>query len=108
MSMLRTVWRGPREVNAKVTNRTDYNQDMPPAPAPTGIIDGAVWGDGEWGAAEWGAAGYEKRVYQQWKNAYGGGEVHSPLVQVGSGSNAPLDGELIRIDALFTTGDVVV
>jgi hypothetical protein len=108
VSMLRAVWRGPYPVDDKVTNRSDYDDSIPSAPSAAAVSGESVWGDGVWGTSVWATAETEKRVYQQWRVAYGGGEVHSPLTQVSSGSNAPLDAELIRLDATFTTGDVVI
>jgi hypothetical protein len=108
VSMLRAVWRGPYPVHEKITNRTDYNDTVPPSPSAVSISSNSVWGDAVWGEGEWASSGLEKRVYQQWRVAYGGGEVHAPMVQITSGSNAPLDAELIRVDATFTGGDVVV
>ncbi|MGN6535210.1 MAG: hypothetical protein ACTHKQ_05695 [Mesorhizobium sp.] len=108
VSMLRAVWRGPYPITEKITDRADYDYSIPPAPSASSVSDSSVWGDAVWGQSEWGSVGIEKNVYQQWRVAYGGGEVHSPLIQLTSGSNAALDGELIRVDATFTTGDVVI
>lgn len=108
VSMFRAVWRGPYPIKGKLTDKTDYDQTISPAPSAYPVTGDGVWGEAVWGEAEWGTAGTEKRVFQQWKNAYGGGEVHSPLVQLSSGSSAPLDAELIRVDVTFTVGDVVI
>jgi hypothetical protein len=107
-SMMRPVWRGPYPVKDKVTDKTDYDDSVPPSPSAINVSGESTWGDGVWGTSTWASSGVEKRVYQQWRVVYGGGEVHSPMVQITSGSNAPLDAELIRVDATFTGGDVVV
>lgn len=107
-SMLRDVWRGPYPFISKITNRVDYDETVPPAPSAVNITLASIWGDAVWGESEWGSSGLMREIKQQWKVSYGGGEVHSPLVQVTSASNAPLDAELIRIDAIFTTGHVVL
>lgn len=108
VSMLRAVFRGPNPVRAKVVDRSDYDVTIPPAPPASPVSSSSTWGDAEWGSSDWAKAGIERRVFQQWKSAYGGGEVHAPLVMVTSGANVPLDDELIRIDGVFTPGEVVV
>lgn len=108
ISMLRAVWRGPYPVDEKITVKSDYDETVPASPSAVAVPAGSIWGTAEWGDAKWVAAGVEKSVYQQWRVSYGGGEVHSPMVQLTSGSNAPLDAELIRVDAMFTTGDPVM
>lgn len=107
-SMLRAVFRGPNPVREKITARADYAISIPFAPASSPVSSGSTWGDAVWGDSNWATAGQEKHIYQQWRAAYAGGEVHSAIVQVTSGANAPLDVELIRVDATFTPGEVVV
>jgi hypothetical protein len=108
VSMLRAVFRGPNPVKEKLTARSDYNISLPTAPASSPVSGNSTWGDATWGDSEWASAGQEKHIQQQWKAAYAGGEVHSAILQVTSGANIPLDTELIRIDATFTSGEVVV
>lgn len=107
VSMLRPVWRGPYRIRDKVTSRTDYDDSIPPAPNAIVPPGESIWGDGVWGSSTWSSSLVEKRIQQDWHVARGGGEVHSAIVQVTSGANAPIDPELIRIDALFTSGAVV-
>lgn len=111
-TMLRAVWRGPYPVTEQISNRTDYDMTMPASPPVQSVSGGSIWGDptAVWGDpnTRWSSPGVEKRVFQQWRVAYGGGEVHAPLVQVTSGSAAPLDAELVRVDAVYTGGEPVV
>jgi hypothetical protein len=108
VSMLRAVFRGPNTVKEKITARADYNITIPAAPAASPISGSSTWGDAIWGDSDWASAGQEKHIQQMWKAAYAGGEVHSAVLQITSGANAPLDVELIRIDATFAPGEIVV
>lgn len=107
-SSLRAVLRGPRKVNESVRSLTDYLITIPAPPAAVSVDTDSVWGGAKWGQAKWGGGQVEKKVYQQWRTAFGAGEVHSAVLQVTSGSIVPLDVELIRIDAAFTGGNVIV
>jgi hypothetical protein len=108
VSMLRAVFRGPNKPREKVVDRSDYDASIPTSPASSPVSSSSTWGDAVWGESQWAKAGIERLVFQQWRAAYGGGEVHAPLVMVTSGANVPLDDELIRVDATFTGGELVV
>lgn len=108
LSMLRAVFRGPNTVDEKVEGRTDYDTTISAPPPATQVIGGATWGDATWGESVWADPGSQKNIFQRWQSAFGGGEVVSPLLQITSGANVPLDAELIRIDGTFTPGEVVV
>lgn len=107
-SMLRAVFRSPNAVKEKIVVRTDYNDSIPPVPSATPIPIGSTWGDAVWGESAWSAPNSQKNIYQFWRAEYGGGEVHAPLIQITSGANVPVDAELIRVDGIFTSGEVVV
>lgn len=108
VSLLRAVLRGAYPVVEKVSVQSDYQLRVPAAPNAAVVQDQGLWGTADWGESEWGASTTIKNVYQYWQSAFGSGEVLSPSVQITSGSIAPLDVELIRIDATFTSGEIVV
>lgn len=107
-SMMRAVFRGPYEVREKIVDRVDFDTSFPSPPSASQVTsDDAVWGDAEWGDAEWASSGTDRSTFQRWRAVHGGGEVHAPLVMVTSGSNVPADVELVRVDATFTSGEMV-
>lgn len=108
VSLLRPVIRCSRKVMEQTTSLTDYNLRIPAPPPGTVIDTHSVWGGAKWGESKWGGANAEKFIIQNWRAAFGDGEVHSAALQITSGSIAPLDAELIRIDATFTSGGIVV
>jgi hypothetical protein len=84
----------------------DYNVGKPPAPDATTGVNGSAWGIGRWGEATWGASP-EKKTYQTWQSVGGSGYSVSPLVQITSGSVAPVEVEIVRIEMTYEAGDVV-
>lgn len=107
VGQVRAVLRGPNPVNEKVSIQSDYRIALPAPPSASLVSSPSAWGDAVWGSFEWGDANVVRQVQQRWKAAAGGGEVHAPALQIVSGSNAPLDAELVRFDAVFTSGEVV-
>jgi hypothetical protein len=106
--MLRPVFRGPNTVVYQINVLSDFYLDMPTPPQAPSVIGASVWGEAVWGVDEWSAGDTERVITQNWINSFGWGEVHSPVIQITSGSVLPMDAELIRIDAVFTSGDMVV
>jgi len=108
VSMLRAVVRSPFPVRERLSVQSDYTLNIPPPPDAPAVDAGDVWGSAVWGSAQWGEPREGKNVYQIWRSAFGDGEVHAPCIQITSGDLTPLDAELVRIDATFTSGEVVV
>lgn len=108
VSLLRAVIRGQYPVIEKMSVQSDYQLRIPSAPNAGEVQDQGLWGTAAWGFSEWGATTTVKNVYQYWQSAFGTGEVLAPCIQITSGSLAPLDAELVRIDATFTSGEIVV
>jgi len=107
VSMLRAVLRGPYAVNDKLSVQSDYSIRIPAPPSAAAVQGQGLWGGADWGTDNWAQAGTDREVYQRWRSAFGSGEVHAPCLQITSGAIAPLDAELIRLDATFTLGEIV-
>lgn len=105
---LRAVMRGPNPVDVSATVQSEYDINIPAAPSASAVPGVSVWGDAEWGLDVWASSETTKYIYQDWVSAFGAGEVHAPCIQTTSGSIGPLDAELIRVDAVFTQGQIVV
>lgn len=108
MSMSRAVFRGPNPVREKITDQTDYQINLPSAPSASPVVLASTWDNAVWDVDAWADPTSAKNMYQRWRPVTGAGEVHAPAVQLTSGADVPLDAELIRIDATFTVGDVLV
>lgn len=105
--LARAVVRATTTVNDQVQWHSDFNLNLNAAPSST-VIAGApsIWGAGEWGQSVWGADSPQV-ISQNWRSVAGLGYACAVSFQVTSGSVAPLDAELIRIDATFETAEVV-
>lgn len=104
--MGRAVCRGTTRLTYSLTFKSDFNTNMssvPNAPSPAG---GSAWGVGIWGEAVWGS-GTESVLTQEWKSVGGTGYAVSMAYQITSGSIVPLDAEIIRLDMMFTMGEMV-
>lgn len=103
----RAIVRASTTVNDALSWQSDYNLTLPAAPNAT-ALGGAlsIWGVGEWGVSVWGAA-LPQVISDDWRSIGGLGYACSVSFQVTSGEIAPLDAELIRIDAMFDTAEAV-
>lgn len=104
--LARVVGLSPLEVDVAVSMQTDYHVDLPPPPDAASIPVGNEWGNAIWGTSTWGTA-REMLPRQEWVSAAGSGYALSPAFQITSGSAVPIDYELIRIEAMYQTADVV-
>lgn len=103
----RVVARASSLINDQVEWHSDYNLNLSAAPTATQIsADASVWGAGEWGASVWGAEA-PQIINQEWRSLGGIGYAGSVSFQVTSGAIQPLDVEVIRLEALYTTAEVV-
>lgn len=105
--MIRPVFRGPHQVVYQASILTDFDMTVPTAPQASAVSSFSTWGTAVWGVDEWASSDTEKIVTQHWVNVFGLGEVHAPVIQITSGGATPIDAELIRVDAVFTSGDMV-
>lgn len=102
----RAITRSSTEVNGKLSLLTDYNENLPtnpssPAQISTSNWDQAIWGAGKWGDVE------PSFVTQEWRSLGGMGYAFAPCYQVTSGSPAPIDVELVSIETLHSTAEMV-
>lgn len=102
----RATVRAAATINAALTARFDF--DVSPLPPPDAVVvtGGAVWGAAIWGQATWGAASPEV-VSANWQSLGGIGSVSALELMISSGTTAPLDAEIIRLDMTYSTAEVV-
>jgi hypothetical protein len=102
----RGVTRSKWPINYTLRFQSDFNMNAGSAPTAPAVISENSWGTGVWGTAVWGALSPDI-VTQGWKSLGGAGYSASLSYQVTSGSAAPLDVEIIRLEVTFTTAEVV-
>lgn len=102
----RGVSRANGRMHQRVTMKVDYDYSTPPAPDATIGTGDAIWGIGKWGSSVWSQQTPEF-INQDWQSAGGAGYALSLAYQVSSGSVAPLDDELIRLELTVTTAELV-
>lgn len=98
--------RGSNSVNAQISAYRDYVVSLPAAPDAAVISTDSVWGGATWGTSSWGGA-KEKKTQVVKSSVSASGYAIAPGVQVTSGSIVPLDNELIRLELIYTTGELV-
>lgn len=106
--LARAVLRSNSEIISQISMQYDYVVDLPPAPNAQVSNSGSVWGDAEWGSdtAVWGGSS-TAIIQQNWVSVGGSGYALAPALQFTSGSNAPLETEIVRIDVTYDIGDVL-
>lgn len=104
--MARAITRSNAEITDRTDILTDYNVIVPAAPDASPLTGTNTWGDGVWGTSKW-STPTPTNVGANWKSAGGYGFTMAPCYQVTSGSVAPLDVELISMETLHTTTEVV-
>ena len=102
----RAVLRGSNKVNAQISAYKDYIVRLPPPPDAATISTDSVWGGAIYGASTWGGKA-EKNTQTEWRSASAAGYALAPGIQVTSGSIVPLDNELVRLELLYTMGELV-
>lgn len=103
--MARAVIRSSFEANPRLSGQSNYIVDLPPPPSLGIPPAGSEWGVGLWGEALWGES-RTSIVTADWVPVGAYGHDISIGVQVTSGSTAPVDAELVRIDVIFDLGEV--
>lgn len=93
-------------VDDSVTIAVEF--DMSPPAAPDATIPAGIssWNYGTWGSSIW-SDGRPSVINQDWRSIGGGGYSISMWYQITSGSIIPLDAELIGMEMLFETTEVV-
>lgn len=104
--MGRPVTRSLAHVNASLEFRSEYNISLNQPPSSGIAPSVSVWGSAIWGTGVWGDL--SDAVIDEPRLALGGtGYACSLAMQVTSGSIAPIDTEIIRLEMTFTAGEIV-
>ncbi|MBB4642370.1 hypothetical protein [Rhizorhapis suberifaciens] len=93
-------------LNDSINMMVDFNRNAPSAPNATALSSPNVWDAGIWGQSTWGSPS-PTVISQAWRSIGGVGYSLSLCYQVTSGSVAPLDAELIDMEMLYTTAELV-
>lgn len=102
----RAVLRASTRLATKVVLLKEFSTVMPAAPQASLVSVGSEWGVGVWGESVWGA-GRNSTMTQDWKSLAGQGYALSIGTMVTSGSDVPLDVEIVRVEATFQTADIL-
>ncbi|WP_030538367.1 hypothetical protein [Sphingobium sp. DC-2] len=102
----RAVTRANGATQGKLTLQSDYDEDTGAAPNATILTSENSWGTGVWGQSVWGATTPQK-INQEWESVGGMGYALSLGYQVSSGSIMPLDDEIVRLELLYNTAELV-
>lgn len=102
----RGVTRANTSINYSLSFQGNFNMTVPPPPTATAIAGGNAWGTAVWGQSVW-AAENPTAITETWKSIGGTGYSVSMGYQVTSGSDMPLDVEIIRLEMTYTTAEVV-
>lgn len=105
-----TVGRARVMANVRIVDRltftTEFNLSPPPPPdAAVGVLL-STWDFGIWGQSIWND-GRPSVINQEWRSLGGTGYSVSLWYQVTSGAQAPLDAEVVGLEMLYTTTEVV-
>lgn len=104
--MARAVLRSATHVMDSIDFKADYDITTTTAPS-AGIVPGdSIWGIAIWGTGVWGSIA-ETVTDMRWQSVSGLGYAVSLIHQVTSGSLAPLDTEIVRLELTYTTAEVV-
>lgn len=98
--------RAATRINDRVDLLTDYDIDLPAAPDAQILPASNTWDNGVWGQSVWGAV-TPSAINQTWRSIGGVGYSIAPCYQVTSGAVAPIDVELIDMETLHDTAEVV-
>jgi len=98
--------RGSNSVNAQISAYRDYVVNLPAAPNAAVIAVDSVWGGATWGASSWGGT-QEKKTQSVKSSVSASGYAIATGLQITSGSIVPLDNELIRLEIIYTMGELL-
>lgn len=105
-TLVRARVRSNVAIGDQVDAKGDFDMDLPPPPDATAPGESSTWGAGIWGKSQWGGT-RPNVISEEWRSAGGDGYSISALYQVTSGALAPLDAELIDIQLLYQTAEVL-
>jgi hypothetical protein len=94
------------DVIVQPSMQVDYVVNLPPAPPASTIPVGNQWDNAIWDSSVW-SSPVDVRPIMEWSVVSGYGYAFSASIQVTSGSVVPLDYELVRMDFLYQTAEVM-
>lgn len=104
--MGRGVARASANLAYSLRFKSDFDIDSGAAPTAVSVDSSSTWGGGIWGEASWGGAA--PTIFNAgWKSMGGSGYYVSACYQVTSGSDVPLDVEIIHLEMSMTMGEIV-
>lgn len=84
----------------------DFDTSVPSAPDASILNSGNLWDLGIWGQSVW-SSGVPTVINQQWQSLGGAGYACSLAYQITSGSVAPLDADVVQLEILMQTTELV-
>jgi len=84
----------------------DFDTSVPAAPDASILNSGNLWDLGIWGQSVW-SSGIPTVINQQWQSLGGAGYACSLAYQITSGSVAPLDADVVQLEMLTQTTELV-
>lgn len=105
-NLARAVVRSRIPINELVSFQTDFDTNLPAAPSAALSESQNEWGTGIWGQSTWGTV-MPELVNQSWQSIGGSGYAVATALQITSGSLAPIDAEIIRIEATYQVAEIV-
>lgn len=104
--LARATFRARPDGLVQLGMHVDFVVDLQTAPDSSPIQIRNEWGSAIWGSATWGE-GSDLETIESWQSVSAAGYAIAPSLQVTSGDLVPLDVELVRIDATYTTADII-
>jgi hypothetical protein len=102
----RAMLLAPRPPGNVMSVQADFEIDLPVVPSGEVILGESLWGAAIWGESPWGEL-RERKTFKGWQSTFGTGTALAAAVQITSGSVAPPDIDLVRIDMTYETADIV-
>ncbi len=102
----RAIVRAFSPISTYISAQVDFEARLPMTPDASGASTDNLWGAGVWGTSVWGAI-TPTVVNQEWQSVSGAGYSLSLAGQITSGSAAPLDAEIIRMEFTYTEANIV-
>lgn len=104
--IVRAVSRANATVNQQCSINYDFDDNTPAPPDASLNNSTNTWGSAVWGSAVWGQS-TPAVISQGWQSGGGYGYTLAPCYQVTSGSVAPIDDELIRLEVTYSSAELV-
>ncbi|WP_278368662.1 hypothetical protein [Acetobacter orientalis] len=98
--------RGTHQIGWAISIMYDYVPTVPAAPQPATIDDMSVWDAAIWDQSLWNQT-FDISPQKKWSSVSGMGYAISPCLQISSGSLAPLDNEIVRVDVTYLAGGLL-